>query len=354
MPTEPERNDTRGGIELNDRTIRLIGIPFFGICIPLVTGLYGSLTYHDPAYWIGFVYFIALSAMIWQGNRYLLFRTRKRFTWFDKPSEKLILLIVNNIFYTTPLTIAWLCVWYRLAGFTSTHWEVIQVVTLMNVICVLFITHVYETVFTVKEHQSEQLKNAELSRAKAVAELDALKNQVDPHFMFNSLNSLAFLIDTDPAKAKLFTENLADVYRYILAQKDYNLVTLEDEFSFVGKYAELLQLRFGKAIEIRKHFNGTTGQEYLLPPVSAFVALENAVKHNEVSEQYPLLFDLSLQDSCLVIRNRIREKRSIQHSSGIGLKNLSERFRILTGKEVKAGKEKDDFVIHLPLTPIHS
>ncbi len=354
MAPEAERTPTSAGVELNDNTIRLVGIPFFGICIPFVTGLFGSLTYRDTMYWVGIVYFIALSAIIWQGNRYLLFRTRKRFTWFDKPSEKLILLIVNNVFYTTPLTIAWLCVWYRVAGFDKTHWEVIQVVTLMNVICVLFITHVYETVFMVKEHQTEQLKNAELSSAKAMAELDALKNQLDPHFMFNSLNSLSYLIDTDPVKAKLFTENLAEVYRYILAQKDYNLVTLEDEFAFLGKYAALLRLRFGKAIDIRKQFNGTTTQEFLLPPVSAFVALENAVKHNEVSEQFPLCFDLSVVNNYLIIRNRVREKRSIQHSSGIGLKNLNERFRILTGKEIKAGKEEEDFVIRLPLTPMQS
>ncbi len=102
MHPEPERSSSGTGVQLNDNTIRLIGIPFFGICIPFVTGLFGSLTYHDIMFWLGLVYFVGLSAMIWQGNRYLLFRTRKRFTWFDKPSEKLILLIVNNIFYTTP------------------------------------------------------------------------------------------------------------------------------------------------------------------------------------------------------------------------------------------------------------
>jgi sensor histidine kinase YesM len=354
MTPEAERSSAGPNVELNDNIIRWVGIPFFGLCIPFVTGLFGSLTYRDMLFWAGLAYFVALSAMIWQGNRYLLFRTRKRFTWFDKPSEKLILLIVNNIFYTTPLTIAWLCVWYRIAGFEQPHWEVIQVVTLMNVICVLFITHVYETVFMVKEQQTEQLKNAELTSAKAVAELDALKNQLDPHFMFNSLNSLSYLIETDPSKARLFTENLAEVYRYILAQKDYNLVTLEDEFAFVAKYAALLRLRFGRAIDIRKHFNGTTTQEFLLPPVSAFVALENAVKHNEVSEQFPLTFDLMVTDNCLVIRNKIREKRSIQHSSGIGLKNLNERFRILTGRGISAGKEDSDFVIRLPLTPLQS
>ena len=173
--------------------MRLIGIPFFGIAIPNVTGLFGSLNWRDPIYWLGYLYFIALAFMIWQGNRYLLFRTRKRFTWFDKPIEKLILLFMNNIFFTSPLTIAWLCLWYRAAGFAAIKWDNILIVTLVNVICVLFVTHVYETVFMVKEQQGEQLKNARLSKAKAEAELEALRSQIDPHFMFNSLNSLSYL-----------------------------------------------------------------------------------------------------------------------------------------------------------------
>src|SRR5688572_17727410 len=154
-----------GEVKLNDTVIRLIGIPFFGIAIPNITGLFGPLTFSDTLYWIGYFYFIALAALIWQGNRYLLFRTRQRFTWFDKPIEKLILLIVNNVFYTSPLTIAWLCFWYRIAGMEKIDWDAILLVVLINVICVLFVTHVYETVFMLKEQQSEQLKNAELSRA---------------------------------------------------------------------------------------------------------------------------------------------------------------------------------------------
>lgn len=155
--------------------MRVIGIPLFGIVIPNLTGLFGTLGYSDPAYWLGYLYFIGLAALIWQGNRYLLFRTRSRFTWFDRPIEKLILLFINNIFYTSPLTIAWMCIWFQWAGFSSIKWDTILIVTLVNVICVLFVTHVYETVFMMKEQQGEQLKNAELSRAKAEAELSALK-----------------------------------------------------------------------------------------------------------------------------------------------------------------------------------
>jgi hypothetical protein len=346
---EPEKDINE--VKLNDDKIRLIGIPFFGIAIPNVTGLFGNVGPRDPKYWLGYLMFIGLAAAIWQGNRYLLFRTRKRFTWFDKPIEKLILLCMNNLFYTTPITIAILCAWYNIAGF-GVKWETILVVSLINVICVLFITHVYETVFMVKEQQNEQIKNVELRRAKAEAELAALKNQVDPHFMFNSLNTLTHLIKVDPSRALEFTENLAEVYRYILIQKDQTLVLLDDELDFTHKYTDLLHLRFGNALIIKKRFNGTAGKEFLIPPTSVFVAFENAVKHNEISEKTPMLIDVDLKEGVLTVSNSIRERKNIGHSSKIGLKNLDERFRLITGKGISAAKENEEFVVRLPLVKI--
>lgn len=334
--------------------MRLIGIPFFGIAIPNITGLFGNLSWTDASYWLGYLYFIGLAAAIWQGNRYLLFRTRKRFTWFDKPIEKLVLLFMNNIFYTTPLTIAWLCMWYNLAGFEGIKWDVILIVALVNVICVLFVTHVYETVFMVKEQQNEQVKNSELQRAKAEAELAALKNQIDPHFMFNSLNTLTHLIKVNGTKALEFTENLAEVYRYILSQKDQTLVLLDDELDFTHKYTDLLHLRFGNALIIKKQFNGTAGKDFLIPPTSVFVAFENAVKHNEISEKTPMQIDVDIRNGYLTITNSIRERKTRAHSSRIGLKNLDERFKLVTGKGITTDKQDNKFVVHLPLIPINS
>jgi len=351
--TEPEKNtELNDDIQLNDRLMRLIGIPFFGIAIPNVTGLFGPLSYREGMYWLGYVFFIGLAAAIWQGNRYLLFRTRKRFTWFDKPIEKLVLLFFNNIFYTAPITIACLCIWYNVAGFSTIKWGVIQVVTLMNVICVLFVTHVYETVFMVKEQQNEQLKSSNLERAKAEAELAALKNQIDPHFMFNSLNTLTHLIQTDGTKALQFTENLAEVYRYILSQKDQTLVLLDDELDFTRKYTDLLHLRFGNALIIRKQFNGTAGRDFLIPPTSVFVAFENAVKHNEISEKEPMYIDVDIRHGQLIVSNSIKVKKNRSHSSNIGLKNLKERFKIVTGEDIVARIVDEKFVVQLPLIPV--
>ena len=353
MP-EPANHHQVERVKLNDNLIRLIGIPLFGVSIPNLTGLFGTLQYNQVMYWIGYIIFIGLAGAIWQGNRYLLFRTRQRFTWFDKPIEKLVLLFVNNIFYTAPLTIACLCLWYNVAGFNEIKWDVVLVVTLINVICVLFVTHVYETVFMVKEQQNEQLKNSELQRAKVEAELLALKNQIDPHFMFNSLNTLTYLIKADGQKALKFTENLAEIYRYILSQKDQALVLLDDELAFTLQYTDLLHLRFGNALIITKHFSGTSGKVFLIPPTSVFVAFENAVKHNEISEKEPMLVEMDIQNGELVITNSIKAKKNLNASSRIGLKNLNDRFKILTNRDVTVQWQENKFVVRLPLIPMKS
>jgi sensor histidine kinase YesM len=350
--TESEKMPTKLVSQLKDGHIRSFGIPFFGIAIPLVTGLIKDIPPNHFSYWISFPYFILLSGVIWQGNRYLLFRTRSRFTWFDRPVEKLILLVVNNIFYTAPVTIAMLCLWYWWIGITKINWTIVQIITLVNIICVLFITHVYETVFMLKEQENEQLKSAQLERAKAEAELIALRNQIDPHFMFNSLNTLTYLIQNEPPRALHFTENLAEIYRYILLQKDRSLVLLEDELDFTHKYTDLLHLRFGKALLIEKLFDDAQEKKFLIPPNSVFMAFENAVKHNEISEDFPLNIRVDVKDECLIIANSLRLRENVYHSSNIGIKNLDERFKLLTGKNIISEKTETCFTLSMPLIAV--
>jgi sensor histidine kinase YesM len=339
-------------IQLKDKVIRILGIPVLGIAIPTLTGLFDHLNKPDVKYWAGYPYFILLVTLVWHGNRYLLYRTRHRFTWFEKPTEKVLLLFFNSIIFTIPLTTAWLCLWYRLTGFPSINWNTILIVVLVIVVSVLFITHVYETVFLVKEKQQQQAVNARLSQAKAEAELQALKNQIDPHFMFNTLNSLSYLITKNSNDALRFTENLADMYRYILSQKEHMLVLLEDELLFVEKYIALLIHGFGDALVIKKYFIDRITTSFLIPPISVFIAFENIVKHNKISEQEPMEVILMFEDNHLVVQNELREKKNSPNSSKIGLQNLNERFKILTGEGISTTKTETHFSITFPLVKL--
>ncbi len=189
---------------IDDRALRCVGIPGFGIAIPHLTGLFGPYGPRSATYWLGLLWFALLAAIIWHANRWLLFRQREYVDWFRDPLRKLLLLLVGVVFGTVPVTIGMLVLWYRFAGFGAANWAAIEVVTLTNTVCVVFVTHVYETVFLIKERESDLVRVADLERARAEAELEALRAQLDPHFLFNCLNALGHLLEEDPPRARIF------------------------------------------------------------------------------------------------------------------------------------------------------
>jgi hypothetical protein len=326
-------------------------VPCFGVVIPNLTGLFGDLGPARPAYWAGYGFFIALAYTIWWGNRWLYFRQRRYFDWFSRPMSKIITVLFANIFYTAPVTFAWCWGWYALLG-ESTDWEVIKDTTLFNVIAVIFITHVYETAFLIKDRETDMVRMANLERSHALAELEALKNQVDPHFMFNSLNTLSHLVATDRSLAQEFIEKLADVYRYILQSKEKDLVLLKEEILFLNNYYSLLRLRFGDSILLT--MESMEEQLQFLPPISLQVLLENAVKHNEFDEQSPLQIMIRYHGDHLSFSNSRRKKPGFDRalSNGVGLKNLDERFRLLVQKPVQILDTADHFEVQLPLVQL--
>jgi len=339
-------------ISINDKVIRIIGVQFFGIVIPNATGLVNNHQRSVMSLMFTYGYFILIAFLIWQGNRYFLFRLQEKFNWFIHPLQKVVVLLAMNVLYTAPLVIFMLFMWYEFNSM-EVNWPVVQVTTLVCVVCVIFITHVYETVFLIKQRENDIVKSEQLERAKAQAELEALKNQIDPHFMFNSLNSLSYLIDNNQAKAKEFTQSLADVYRYILSNKDQTLVLLEDELNFLDKYIALLNLRFEKALQFDFNLGENTKNDYLIPPISIFIAVENVVKHNEISLVKPLTVKINCQNQWLTICNQKLKKNSLIHSSKIGLKNLDERFKIIIGRGIEVINETKTFELKLPLLKIN-
>ena len=338
--------------KLNDIGFRLILIPFFGIAIPIITSMVNASNFNNWQVKLSFLYTIFIAFIVWQGNRYLLFTLRSYFNWFNKPVRKIAALLIAVSFYTIPVSALLLIGWYYIFENGAVNWNVVFTSTLIIMICVVFIVHVYETVFLVKDSENEILKNEQLERAKAEAELEALKNQIDPHFIFNSLNALSHLIEEKPAKAKLFNDNLADVYRYILQNKGRELVLLREEMEFLNDYFSLLMIRFEKAVQLNINVDEAMFDQFLIPPISLQVLVENVIKHNEFSDAIPLVVSIEMKNEELVIENSVYKKQQRKVSSKIGLTNLNERYKLTTNKEISIHESENKFIVRLPVLKI--
>jgi len=189
----------------------------------------------------------------------------------------------------------------------------------------------------------------QLNIAKAQAELEALKNQIDPHFIFNSLNTLSFLITRDPQNARLYNDTLARVYRYILSNKERDLVLLREEIEFISNYFYLLKIRFADAISMIIEITDLSSENFLIPPISLQALVENAIKHNEFSERTPLTINVSISSNYVIVQNRMNPRNYPQPTSKIGLGNLDNRYRLLTKRNIIIENSFQSFTVKLPI-----
>jgi sensor histidine kinase YesM len=335
-------------INLNDIGFRLILIPFFGIVIAAYVGLVDHSHYSHLKIKLAYLFTIFIAFVVWHGNRYLLFFLRTFFNWFEHPLRKVVVLIFSIVGFTITASLLLHFAYFYLFESGRVDWQKVQLSTLIIVIAVLFIAHVYEMAFTVKEAEGEMVKRAETEKAKAEAELNALKAQIDPHFIFNSLNTLSFLIESEPQKAAVFNANLASVYRYILNQRNSNLVTLEDELAFLDAYFSMIKLRHGQAVALHLRGLPTDVSQFLLPPISIQQLVENAIKHNEFSESSPLHITVEWSAVAITVTNGHTPKKFPAPSAKTGLDNLNTRYQLIAGKGIEIKVDKKYFSVVLP------
>jgi hypothetical protein len=209
-------------------------------------------------------------------------------------------------------------------------------------------TYTFYALYRNQLAQKQKIKEQTFLAGSASAKFDALKNQLDPHFLFNSLNVLTGLIDENPEKAQQFTTALSKVYRYVLEQKNKELVSLDEELDFARTYINLLKMRFEDSIlaEIQSQ---ASQADYKIVPLSLQLLLENAVKHNLLSPQQPLKISVYEQDGLLVVENSLNIKESIGHKTGFGLNNIKERYALLSTKKMSIEKTENQFIIKIPL-----
>lgn len=199
-----------------------------------------------------------------------------------------------------------------------------------------------------KAIQESKVKEQKIIAGTASAKFDALKNQLDPHFLFNSLNVLTSLIDENPDAAQKFTTSLSKVYRYVLEQKNKDLVSVQDELEFAKVYIGLLKMRFENSIRFEIP-SSISNPEAKIVPLSLQLLLENAVKHNRISEENPLVIRIYEEHGNLVVSNNLQHKKTIQKSSGIGLSNIKSRYELLTSRKMTVEKSEKAFTVCLPI-----
>ena len=193
------------------------------------------------------------------------------------------------------------------------------------------------------------------SREKAERERDkfrlqALENQLSPHFVFNNFSILADLIEVDPKRASAYLMNLSKVYRYTLSHLDHETVTLQEELEFLHRYLALLQQRFGEGIQvtIADEVAKTQGK---LPPAALQMLIENAIKHNEHTQAHPLLIDVTCDGQRISVSNR-KQPITTAESTHVGQHNITERYRLLTSQKVMIRNSNDEYSVTIPLIPI--
>ncbi|GAA4452358.1 histidine kinase [Nibrella saemangeumensis] len=230
--------------------------------------------------------------------------------------------------------------------FDALHYRQYQIMsTLAGILVYAFLA----TVNFTEQMQQTQNEAIRIQKEFAQTRLQALKNQVNPHFLFNSLSVLTSLVHIDADLSEQFIEQLSKAYRYILEQKDKEVVTLRTELDFVRSYIFLLKIRFENKFDVRFNIPADQMNTYL-PPLTLQLLVENAVKHNQMSVDRPLIINIQAEpDQYLVVSNTMRARTQDEKSTGIGLPNIQSRYSYLTNLPISAGAVGDEYIVRIPL-----
>jgi hypothetical protein len=218
----------------------------------------------------------------------------------------------------------------------------------ITIVLELIVTYFYYSAYITNHWIKSIEKNEELKRENLLAKYEALKNQVNPHFLFNCLNTLSGVVEQKPELATDFIKKLSDIYRYVLEQNDKELVSLKDEIKFVEDYIFLSKMRFGEGLIFNSHI--TNDQNLQVAPLGLQMLVENAIKHNILSDDMPLKIEMKIEDGFVIVRNNLQKKKSMDRDKEpLGLENLIKRYAYLSDTSVEVIEADGKFIVKLPV-----
>lgn len=340
MPAQPTE-------QLDDRWIRIGGIAFF----VLLTG-YAFKAYEDP-FSVRTAKILSESlvnsAITWEVDRWIIMQFQRRFPLLKQVRTRLLFIIplcwVFNVLQD------WVTMWFVEAiNFHEPYPRTAYLQTVQSGLIIAFlITGIQEAVFYFSrllqaERETEQLKKENLQ-----TQLDSLKQQVNPHFLFNSLNTLSYLISEDAEKAEEFLDEMCKVYRYLLRNNENELTNLATELQFIRSYFHLLKTRYGDSLHLNLAVEPSDEQR-LLPSLTLQLLVENAVKHNVIHKDHPLTVHISTHaDGQLTVKNNLQKKVQKVASNQVGLSNIASKFSLLKQPNIRVEQTETEFMVTIPL-----
>jgi sensor histidine kinase YesM len=291
---------------------------------------------------------------IWQLIRLINRRLEKRFTIEERPGTQILVQVIVTVILLSPVFIlSYLLIRPYLSGLISEKMlPIIVGIYLMLILLMIFGYYAYDLFLKYRIVSQEktrlQLETTQLEKEKTMMQYHHLKNQVNPHFLFNTFSSLDSLIQTDPSIASEFVHHLSKVYRYVLEHKENEVVNLETELSFIQHYISLLKIRYKKAISVKLNVSEEARDKGIVM-ITLEMLIDNAIKHNVVHEASPLHISISDADNYLYVHNNKQLRSQMEISNKQGLSQLQQLYSYLTSSKVIVQDGYDSFEVRLPL-----
>jgi two-component system, LytTR family, sensor kinase len=292
---------------------------------------------------------ILVTMFIWIGSSYIAVYLWKHYPWDKNPMKHLLIEVIAMPLYSSLIVSLNLLVF----SFTPQKEEAIKnypLAIVISVLITLLVTSIYEGVNFYRQWINHFAKSVKLERDNLEAKYETLKAQINPHFMFNSLNTLMTFVEEN-SKASEFVQDLSDFMRYVLKCREKEVVLVREELEICTKYSFIQQSRFGEALKIifevpEKYYH------YNLPPLVIQMLVENAIKHNVISAEKPLTINVFIEkEQFITVENNLQKKIS-EASTKLGLANIIERYKFLTPKPVEISETTHIFRVSLPLVMV--
>jgi hypothetical protein len=326
------------GVKLNIYLIVLVGIVVTGIYLLA----YGFGSASESLARIG--HGLVMTAGIWLGVMTIVNYLWKRFPWEIYPMKHLIWEIITVTAYTMLFSYGIFKLEVRLGIFEPPESLVMDIFTTMLI--TYLITAIHEMVFFYQQWKFNFSKSVRLEKDNIQAKYEALKTQINPHFLFNSLNSLTTLVDENP-EAVAYIQDLSEFLRYTLASRDKELVLVREEVSLLKRYISLQESRFRQTLDIELDVP-QAAWHYAVPPLVMQMLVENCIKHNVISREKPLKVSVRTHEDVLIVENNLQRKNGVS-STGQGLRNIAERYRLFTTRDIKVEESQGNYRVSIPL-----